>query len=98
MSFRTCDHVKEDGVSCDSAALSGKNFCYFHLNVRGRRLKMARALARGEACRIHLPVRMPPTRRCGETEKRSRNSKGLNVLRISGYGMNTLHAKPCVTR
>src|ERR1019366_9777489 len=56
MSFRTCSHLKEDGVYCDSAALSGKNFCYFHLNVRGRRLKMARALARGEACRIQLPV------------------------------------------
>src|ERR1022692_884744 len=56
MSFRTCDHLKEDGVYCDSAALSGKNFCYFHLNVRGRCLKMARALARSDACRIQLPV------------------------------------------
>ena len=56
MSFRTCDHLKEDGVYCDSAALSGKNFCYFHLNLRGRRLKMARALARGEACRLQLFV------------------------------------------
>ena len=40
MDFRTCDHLKEDGVYCDSAALSGKNFCYFHLNVRGRRLRL----------------------------------------------------------
>ena len=56
MSFRTCNHLKEDGVYCDSAALAGRNFCYFHLNIRGRRLKMARALARGEACRIQLSV------------------------------------------
>jgi hypothetical protein len=63
MSFRTCDHLKEDGVYCDSAALRGQNFCYFHLNVRGRRLKMTRALARGEACRLQLPVRMLSPRR-----------------------------------
>jgi hypothetical protein len=56
MSIRTCDHLKEDGVYCDSAALTGKNFCYFHLNVRGRRLKLARALARDEASGILLPV------------------------------------------
>jgi hypothetical protein len=59
MLFHTCDHLKEDGVYCDSAALHGRNFYYFHLNVRGHRLKMARALARGEACRIQLRVRMP---------------------------------------
>ena len=59
MSFRSCDHLKEDGVYRDSAALHGRNFCYFHLNVRGRRLNMARALARGEPCRLQLRVRMP---------------------------------------
>jgi hypothetical protein len=53
MLIRTCDHLKEDGVYCDSPALRGQNFCYFHLNVRGRRLKMARVLARGENYRIH---------------------------------------------
>jgi hypothetical protein len=63
MSIRTCNHLKEDGVYCDSAALAGRNFCYFHLNIRGRRLKMARALARGDACRLQLPVRMLSTRR-----------------------------------
>ena len=56
MPYRTCDHLKEDGVFCDSPALRGHNFCYFHLNLRGRRLKQARALARGETCRLQLPV------------------------------------------
>jgi hypothetical protein len=57
MLIRTCDHLKEDGACCDSTALHGRNFCYFHLNVHGRRMKMARALARGEACRLQLSVR-----------------------------------------
>jgi hypothetical protein len=56
MSCRTCDHLKEDGIYCDSPALRGQNFCYYHLNVRGRRLQMARARRRGEACRLQLPV------------------------------------------
>ena len=56
MPYRTCDHLKEDSVYCDSPALRGQNFCYYHLNVRARRLQMARARRRGEACRIQLPV------------------------------------------
>ena len=56
MAYTTCDHLKEDGVYCDSPALRGHNYCYYHLSVRGRRLKMARARARGEACRLQLPV------------------------------------------
>ncbi len=56
MSYRTCDHLKEDGVFCDSPALHGQTFCYFHLNVRARRLQAARARRRGESCRIQLPV------------------------------------------
>ena len=59
MSIRTCHHLMEDGVYCDSPALRGQNFCYFHLNVLGRHLKMSRALARGEPCRLQLRVRMP---------------------------------------
>jgi hypothetical protein len=56
MSFATCDHLKEDGVYCDSPALRGQSFCYFHLNVRARRMQAAQARRRGEICRIHLPV------------------------------------------
>jgi hypothetical protein len=44
MSFPTCDHLKlkKDGVYCDSPALRGNNFCYFHLNARARRPQAAR--------------------------------------------------------
>jgi hypothetical protein len=43
MELRTCDHLKEDGIYCQSPALRGRDYCYFHLNLRGRRLNMARA-------------------------------------------------------
>jgi hypothetical protein len=56
MSFSTCDHLKEDGVYCDSPALRGQNFCYFHLDIRARRMQAAQARRRGEACRFHFPV------------------------------------------
>jgi hypothetical protein len=56
MSFATCDHLKEDGVYCDSPALRGQNFCYFHLDLRARRMQAAQARRRGETCRFHFPV------------------------------------------
>jgi len=43
MELRTCDHLKEDGIYCQSPALRGRDYCYFHLKLRGRRLNMARA-------------------------------------------------------
>ncbi len=55
MPVRTCDHLKEDGVYCGSPALNGRNFCYFHLNLRGRRLKSARARRRGDNPPLNLP-------------------------------------------
>ncbi len=56
MSYATCDHLKEDGVYCQSPALHGHNFCYFHLGIRARRVQMARARRRGDSCRLQLPV------------------------------------------
>ena len=55
MEFRTCDHLKEDGVYCNSPALRGRNYCYFHLNLRGRRLNMARGRALGPDQPVNLP-------------------------------------------
>jgi hypothetical protein len=55
MSVRTCDHLKEDGVYCNSPALHGRNYCYFHLNLRGRRLKSARARRHGDKPALNLP-------------------------------------------
>jgi len=56
MSYPTCDHLKEDGVYCDSPALRGQNFCYFHFKARARRLQAASARLKGQTCRIQLPV------------------------------------------
>ena len=44
----TCRHLKENGCMCGSLAISGRDYCGFHLRERGRRLKMARARARGQ--------------------------------------------------
>jgi hypothetical protein len=55
MPVRTCDHLKEDGVYCGSPALNGRNYCHFHLNLRGRRLKTARARRRGDNPALNLP-------------------------------------------
>jgi hypothetical protein len=56
MSFRTCDHLLEDGIFCSSPALRNQRFCYFHFNVRTRRVQMASSRRKGESCRLHLPV------------------------------------------
>jgi len=55
MEVRTCDHLKEDGVYCNSPALRGRDYCYFHLNLRGRRLKAARTHDLGPGQPINLP-------------------------------------------
>src|SRR5271167_3596749 len=51
----TCHHIKENGRRCGSAAVSDRDYCHFHLSIRGRRLKMARARARGERYCVELP-------------------------------------------
>jgi hypothetical protein len=55
MSVPVCHHLKEDGVYCNSPALDGRDYCYFHLNLRGRRLKAARARRRGDNPPLNLP-------------------------------------------
>ncbi len=56
MSYRTCDHLLEDGIFCSSPALRNQRFCYFHFNLRARRVQMAQSRRKGESCRLHLPV------------------------------------------
>ena len=53
--IKTCHHIKEDGSRCGSAAVTDRDYCHFHLSIRGRRLKMARARARGERFSVELP-------------------------------------------
>ncbi len=53
--IKTCRHVKENGFCCGSPAVSDRDYCHFHLSIRGCRLKMARARARGERFSVELP-------------------------------------------
>ncbi len=50
-----CHHQRENGKPCRSAAVSGRRYCKYHLEIRGRRLRMARARARRERWRVELP-------------------------------------------
>jgi hypothetical protein len=50
-----CHHQRESGKPCRSAAVSGRRYCKYHLEIRGRRLRMARARARRERWRVELP-------------------------------------------
>ncbi len=52
MQYETCSHIKEDGTYCGSPSLKNRQYCYYHLMQRGRRLRRARAL------RDNLPYRL----------------------------------------
>ncbi len=52
---KTCRHLRENGELCRSVAVRDRDFCSYHLNHRGRRLKMARARARQQRLRLQLP-------------------------------------------
>jgi hypothetical protein len=56
MPYRTCDHLKEDGIYCSSPALRDQRYCYFHLNLRARRVQAARARLRNEPFRLQMPI------------------------------------------
>src|SRR5271169_55003 len=61
MLYRTCDHLKEDGVYCSSPALRDKRYCHFHLTIRARRVQAARIRLRGDLVygdpqRFQMPI------------------------------------------
>jgi hypothetical protein len=56
MPYKLCQHVKENGTFCSSAALKGRKYCYFHLRVRARRLAMAQAGAEKRTWHLDLPA------------------------------------------
>ncbi len=54
MQYETCRHVKEDGTYCGSPALRDRQYCYYHLMQRGRRLRRARALRDNQPYRVDI--------------------------------------------
>jgi hypothetical protein len=54
--YKTCAHIHENGVRCDSPALLDHTKCYFHQRLEGRRMRAARARA------LHrvVPLDIPP--------------------------------------
>jgi len=56
MSSKTCHHVKVDGANCQLPPLTGRNYCHFHLESLGRRMRMARARARRQPFLLVLPI------------------------------------------
>ena len=56
MPINHCHHIKVDGVFCQTPALRGRDYCHFHLQALGRRMRMARERARREPHRLVLPL------------------------------------------
>jgi hypothetical protein len=54
MSLRTCDHLKEDGVPCDSPALRGKKLCFYNHRDHKRRQFAAGVIRRADVLGPHL--------------------------------------------
>jgi len=50
-----CHHPMESGLYCQSPAVGGRDFCYSHLRLRGRRARMARAVAQRVPFKLVLP-------------------------------------------
>lgn len=55
MPFKYCNHIKENGTYCRAAALRDRDYCYFHLRVRARRLAIAQARSEGNTWNLQLP-------------------------------------------
>ena len=56
MAFKSCNHLKENGTYCRSAALRGRDYCYFHSRLRARRLAMQQAQSQNKSWRLNLPA------------------------------------------
>ncbi len=56
MSYRTCDHLKEDGVRCQSPALRGKKLCFYHHRDHQRKQYIERILRLNDPLRPNAPI------------------------------------------
>ncbi|MFZ0707671.1 MAG: hypothetical protein WAM71_18870 [Candidatus Korobacteraceae bacterium] len=52
----TCRHVLANGALCQAASLRNREYCRFHLQQIGRRMRAARARARQQAPLLKLPL------------------------------------------
>ena len=53
--YKTCTHIHDNGHFCQSAAVTGRDYCCYHLRYRGRLMRMAQYRARGERFDLRLP-------------------------------------------
>ena len=56
MSQNYCHHITAAGAFCRGIPIKKRDYCFWHLNETGRRMKAARARARSERVLIQLPV------------------------------------------
>jgi len=52
----TCHHILANGALCQAAPLRNRDYCRFHLQQIGRRMKAARTRARQQAPSLKLPL------------------------------------------
>ncbi|HSY13556.1 MAG TPA: hypothetical protein VK976_15295 [Verrucomicrobiae bacterium] len=55
MSYKHCQHVKENGIFCGSPSMKGRDYCYYHVRTLARRLAMAKARSERKPWRLDLP-------------------------------------------
>jgi len=55
MEYKTCTYIRDDGGVCNSAAVTDRNLCLYHLEHRARLMRMAQYRALGERCELQLP-------------------------------------------
>ena len=56
----TCHHVLASGALCQATPLRNRDYCRFHLQQIGRRMKAARTRARHQAPMLNLPLLEDP--------------------------------------
>jgi hypothetical protein len=56
MSTRTCHHVLANGALCQAVPLRNRDYCRFHLQQIGRRMRAARSRARHQRPVLKLPL------------------------------------------
>jgi len=60
MSIRTCHQVLANGAPCQGSPLRNRNYCRFHMQQIGRRMRAAQSRARGEPLPFKLPLLEDP--------------------------------------